>query len=75
MTSELARRIYEHKSKQSEGFTSDYNCTLLVYYEQFEDIEPAIKREKQIKNWRRQWKINLFQVVNPEWDDLSGSIF
>lgn len=71
VTNNLERRIYEHKNKLIEGFTKKYNLTKLVYYEETTDIESAIAREKQLKNWHRDWKINLICGFNPEWKDLS----
>ena len=75
VTSDLICRIYEHKNKFVEGFTEKYNLTKLVYYEVTNDIESAIKREKQLKNWHREWKINLVESFNPEWEDLSEKLF
>ncbi len=72
MTNNLVRRIYEHKNKLVEGFTKRYNVTKLVYYEVTNDAESAILREKQLKNWHRDWKINLINQFNSEWKDLSG---
>jgi len=74
VTNNLVRRMFEHKNKLTDGFTKKYNLNKLVYYEVSEDIETAIKREKQIKNWHRDWKMNLINQVNPEWQDLSQSI-
>jgi len=71
ITNDLARRIYEHKNKLIDGFTKKYNLTKLIYFELINDVESAIKREKQLKNWHRQWKINLIESVNKEWKDLS----
>jgi putative endonuclease len=71
LTNDLNRRIYEHKNKLIDGFSKRYNLTKLVYFEQTNDINSAIKREKQLKNWHRQWKINLIESVNPNWRDLS----
>ena len=71
VTNDLSRRIYEHKNKLLDGFTKKYNITKLVYYEVFTRIEDAIKREKQLKNWHRQWKLNLIESMNKEWNDLS----
>ena len=70
VTSNLPKRIYEHKHKLIEGFTSKYNICNLVYYERFDEVEFAIKREKQLKNWHRDWKNNLISEFNPNWDDL-----
>jgi len=70
VTSDLKRRVYEHKEKQVDGFTKKYNITKLVYYEVFEDIESAISREKQIKAGSRQKKVELIDSMNKEWRDL-----
>jgi putative endonuclease len=67
----LERRVIEHKLKiNKKSFTARYNLALLVYYETFESIEEAIRREKQLKCWHRSWKINLIESVNPLWVDL-----
>lgn len=71
VTDDLMRRVYEHKNKLIEGFTKKYNLTKLVYFETFNRIEDAIRREKQLKNWHRQWKINLIESVNKDWKDIS----
>ena len=71
MTNDLERRMFEHKNKLVEGFTKRYNLTKLVYYEVTEEVQSAIGREKQLKNWHRDWKINLINQFNPEWNDLS----
>lgn len=71
VTNDLKRRVFEHKNKLVEGFTKRYNITKLVYYEETSDINSAIRREKQLKNWHRQWKIDLIESVNKDWDDLS----
>ena len=71
MTNDLERRMFEHKNKLVKGFTKRYNLTKLVYYEVTNDADSAIKREKQLKNWHREWKINLITESNPEWNDLS----
>ena len=70
VTNNFERRIYEHKHKLKDGFTKKYNLTKLVYFEMFNDINDAINREKQLKNWHRQWKINLIESKNKEWKDL-----
>ncbi len=70
ITSDLNRRSYEHKNKIIEGFTSKYNVNKIVYFEETLDIKSAIAREKQLKNWHRQWKLNLIKKVNPEFKDL-----
>ncbi|WP_406825167.1 GIY-YIG nuclease family protein [Pedobacter sp. KACC 23697] len=71
VTSELYFRIKEHKDKcYPNSFSARYNCNLLVFFEQFDSIEEAIIREKQLKNWKRAWKINLINELNPNWEDL-----
>jgi putative endonuclease len=74
VTSDLIRRIYEHKNGLVEGFTKKYNVTLLVYYETFGNIEEAIKREKVLKKWNRDWKLELIESRNPGWRDLYSEI-
>lgn len=69
-TTDLTRRIKEHKGKTFEGFTKEYNITNLVYYEIVEGFDWAIKREKQIKKWNRAWKLRLIEEKNPTWRDL-----
>jgi putative endonuclease len=71
LTNDLNRRVFEHKNKLIEEFSKKYNLTKLVYFETFNQIEDAIRREKQLKNWHRQWKINLIEKMNKEWIDLS----
>ena len=71
VTSNLPKRVWEHKNKVVKGFTEKYNVDKLVYYETTDSIESAIKREKQLKNWHRQWKLNLIKEKNPEFKDLS----
>ena len=70
VTSSLAKRVWEHKQHLVQGFTSRYRTDRLVWYECHESIEEAIIREKQIKEWRRDWKVNLIQSMNPNWHDL-----
>jgi len=74
VTNNIKRRILEHKRKLNKGFTSKYNCNKLVYYEEFQWINDAIAREKQIKAGSRQKKIDLINSVNPEWNDLIASL-
>jgi len=71
MGNNLNRRVWEHKEKSNEGFTSHFNVCRLVYWESFDDVKKAIDREKQIKRWRREKKIVLIQKMNPNWHDLS----
>jgi putative endonuclease len=70
ITNDLIRRVYEHKNMIIKGFTSKYNVHQLVYYEQTSDIQSAILREKQLKKWKRKWKLNLIEKMNPQWKDL-----
>jgi putative endonuclease len=70
VTSDLIRRVYEHKTKVVPGFTKRYDVTKLVYFEIFDDALSAIEREKQLKKWRRDWKIRLIEESNPGWADL-----
>ena len=72
VTNNLARRLYEHKNKLSDGFTKKYNLTILVYYEVYESIRDAIQREKMIKKKSRKGKIRLIESLNENWNDLSG---
>lgn len=73
VTNNLIRRMYEHKNKLIEGFTKKYNLTKLVHFEVTNDVKSAISREKQLKNWHREGKINLINQRNPGWKDLSES--
>lgn len=70
VTADLSKRIWEHKNKITKGFTKKYNLDKLVYCEHYEDITMAIKREKILKSWKRDWKIKLIETINPNWDDL-----
>lgn len=74
MTNDLCRRLYEHKNKLIAGFTARYNLCKLVYFEETNDVNAAIQREKEIKKWRREKKDRLVEKMNPEWKDLGGSI-
>jgi len=74
VTSNLVQRIWQHKHEQTEGFTEKYHIHMLVYYEQHGTMEVAITREKQLKKWNREWKINLIEESNPSWQDLWESI-
>ncbi|MFH1183297.1 MAG: GIY-YIG nuclease family protein [Candidatus Moraniibacteriota bacterium] len=74
ITSNLRKRVWEHKNKLVEGFTKKYNTDKLVYFEQTENVMSAIAREKQLKSWHRQWKINLINKFNPKWKDLSDDL-
>ncbi|MBS4027594.1 MAG: GIY-YIG nuclease family protein [Ignavibacteriales bacterium] len=75
MTSNLERRMYEHKHKLIKGFTEKYNVNQLMYFEEFRLVFDAIEREKQIKSWRREKKLNLIETMNPLWRDLSDGWF
>ena len=69
-TTNLAKRIWEHKNNVIPGFTAKYNVHQLVYYEVHQDIMEAAKRERRLKNWCRKWKLNLIEQFNPMWRDL-----
>ena len=75
MTNDLQRRVYQHKHKLLEGFTKRYDVTRLVHYEIFNSVNDAIAREKQIKKWRRDKKLDLIVSTNPKWCDLSEDWF
>ena len=70
ITSNLLKRVYEHKNNLIDGFTKKYNVHTLLYYETYNDIYDAIAREKRIKKWKRSWKIELIEKSNPKWEDL-----
>ena len=74
VTSDLSQRIYDHKQMDSKSFIAKYGVTRLVWYEEHEDIRDAIQREKSLKRWRRQWKIDLIESINPEWHELYKGI-
>ena len=74
ITSNLVKRVWEHKGHLAEGFTKEYGVDRLVWYEAHETMESAILREKQLKKWNRAWKIRLIEEVNPDWKDLYESI-
>ena len=71
VTNDLTRRMYEHKKGTFEGFSKRYNLKKLVWYDQTDDISSAIETEKRMKKWKRQYKINVIEEMNPEWRDLS----
>ena len=71
ITSDIIKRIYEHKNKLVKGFSQKYNLIKLIYFEETNDVNEAIRREKQLKNWNRQWKINLVRETNPNFKDLA----
>ncbi|MCW4116057.1 GIY-YIG nuclease family protein [Aurantimonas sp. MSK8Z-1] len=70
VTSDLSRRVWEHKEGLTGGFTSRYGCRRLVWYEEHFDIRDAISREKSIKRWPRRWKFDLIESINPGWNEL-----
>lgn len=73
-TTDLPKRIYEHRTGLVPGFTRRYNVKRLVYFETYDDISDAIVRERRIKEWRRAWKIQLIEKDNPHWEDLAVSL-
>ena len=74
VTSDLEGRIWEHRTHVYRGFTDSYNCTRLVWYEDYDEIVDAIAREKQVKHWKREWKIKAIEEMNPSWEDLFETI-
>jgi putative endonuclease len=74
VTNDLVRRVYEHRSKAVPGFASKYNITQLVWFEVYDDPVSAITHEKELKKWKRSWKIQLIESQNPDWKDLYESI-
>jgi putative endonuclease len=72
VTNDLERRMFEHKKKLIDGFTKKYNLDKLVYFETYQYVNDAIKREKNMKKWKRQWKINLIEEDNQNWNDLAS---
>ena len=74
VTSDLVKRVWEHKNNMVEGFTKQYNVHELVWYELHESMESAIVREKRLKDWKRSWKLKLIESKNPEWVDLFDTI-
>ncbi|MBU0706979.1 GIY-YIG nuclease family protein [Patescibacteria group bacterium] len=75
VTNDLERRAYEHKTKFNKGFTEEYNVNRLVYFEETDDVAEAIRREKQLKGWNREWKLALIENSNPNWLDLAEDWF
>ena len=73
-TTNLVKRIWEHKNNVIPGFTAKYQVHLLVYYEAHEDIMEAARRERRFKNWCRKWKLNIIEKFNPTWSDLYDEI-
>ncbi|MFA4994928.1 MAG: GIY-YIG nuclease family protein [Bdellovibrionales bacterium] len=74
VTNDLVRRVLEHKEGKIKGFTSEHNVKMLVYFEEAEDITDAIQREKCVKEWKREWKLELIEKFNPDWKDLYNDI-
>ena len=74
VTSNLKKRIWEHKNNAAEGFTKKYQVHILVHFEQTDNVISAIEREKQLKNWKRKWKIELIENNNPGWKDLYNEL-
>jgi putative endonuclease len=75
MTNDLTRRVSEHQSSEIPGFTADYRCHKLVFWEHYSYVDDAIAREKQLKRWSRKKKVALIESMNPRWFDLSEEIF
>ncbi len=71
MTNNLQRRVFEHKTGNIKGFTQKYGVSMLIYFEEFQQVAQAIKREKNLKKWKRAWKLKLIEEENPNWNDLA----
>jgi putative endonuclease len=74
MTADLVKRVWEHKAKAISGFTAEYGVDQLVWYEEHASLESAFVRERQLKKWKRSWKIQLIEADNPQWIDLYPTI-
>ena len=74
VTSDLPKRVYEHRKGLIEGFTKKHGCKLLVWYEAYDDIQEARATERRMKNWNRQWKLKRIERMNPDWNDLWDDI-
>lgn len=74
VTSDLVKRVWEHKNKVVSGFTNDHDVAILVHFEEFLDPKEAILREKRVKSWKRIWKVRLIEETNPSWQDLYNEI-
>jgi putative endonuclease len=75
VTSDLPKRVYQHRTGMIDGFTKQYGLKLLVWYEVHDDIRIAIRRERTMKHWPRAWKVRLVHALNPDWRDLYGELF
>lgn len=75
VTSDLAKRAYQHRNGLIDGFTKKYDCRQLVWYEAYDDLEDARRRELQMKKWNRRWKLSEIEAKNPGWDDLFETVF
>jgi putative endonuclease len=75
VTSNLPGRVWQHREGTADGFTKKYGCKMLVWFEEFGDIESAIQREKQMKSWKRLWKLRVIEESNADWNDLYESLF
>ena len=73
-TSDLPQRVWQHREGVIAGFTKRYGCKMLVWYEAFDDLQEARKRELQMKEWQRKWKLELIEKLNPEWNDLFDTL-
>lgn len=75
VTSNLQKRSYEHRNGVADGFSKEHGCKLLVWYQAFDDLQEARRRELQMKKWRRAWKLELIERENPQWKDLFDTLF
>ena len=74
VTSNLIQRVWQHRAGMADGFTKKYDCKTLVWFEPFSEIGAAIQREKQMKEWKRLWKLRVIEEMNPDWNDLFESL-
>ena len=74
VTSDLVARVWQHREGVADGFTRKYGCKLLIWYEAHDDIQAAIRREMQMKEWKRLWKLRVIEEMNPDWNDLFESL-
>ena len=75
VTSDLQQRVWQHREGIIEGYSKRYGCKMLVWYSQFDDLQEARRKELQMKEWNRLWKLRVIEEMNPEWDDLFESLF
>ena len=75
VTSDLQKRVWQHREGETEGFTKETDCKILVWFQAFDDLQEARRRELQMKEWKRLWKLRVIEEMNPGWDELYDSLF